>query len=135
MMTFVAVIHIVIAIALIGLVLVQDSKGGALGIGGGTSSSVLGATGATSLAAQATRIAAIMFAITCVILSVMTSSGSKSVLDSANVKAAAPIEAASVPSTENAPANPSPAADPATNTGSATSTPSAAPAQPTPEKK
>lgn len=82
MMTFVAVIHILVAIALIGLVLIQDSKGGgALGMGGG-SNSLLGATGAQTLAAKVTRWAAVIFAITCLSLTMMTSQSTKSVLDS-----------------------------------------------------
>lgn len=90
MMTFIAVVHIIVAVVLIGLVLIQDSKGGGLGIGGGGggANSLLGATGATTLAAKATRWAAVLFALTCVGLSVMTSKKPKSVLDTLPVTAA-----------------------------------------------
>lgn len=101
MITFVAVVHIIFAVLLIVLVLIQDSKGGALGIGGSTSNSVLGATGGTTLAAQATRVIAVFFAITCIALTYLTASGSGSVLDSVNVPAAtAPAQ----PQTSSAPA-------------------------------
>ncbi|MBX2988939.1 MAG: preprotein translocase subunit SecG [Bdellovibrionaceae bacterium] len=91
MMTFVAILHILVALLLIGLVLIQDSKGGgALGIGGGGgSNSLLGATGAQSLAARMTRWTAVVFAITCISLTLMTASRSKSVLDATDVLPAA----------------------------------------------
>ncbi len=89
MMTFVAVLHILVALLLIGLVLVQDSKGGgALGMGGGGSNSVVGAAGAQTLWAKITRYVALVFAITCVSLTYMTASKTKSIMDSAPVPAA-----------------------------------------------
>lgn len=102
MMTFVAIVHILVAIILIGLVLIQDSKGGgALGIGGGGggSNSLLGATGAQTLAAKMTRIVAVIFALTCISLTVMTADRSGSVVDgmipaSSPAKDVAPTEAA-----------------------------------------
>ena len=85
MNTFIAVLHVITALVLISLVLIQDSKGGgALGMGGGGgggSNSVFGATGASSLAAKMTRIAAVVFALTSIGLSVLSSQQSKSVLD------------------------------------------------------
>ena len=46
MEALVAVVHIVVALVLIGLVLIQDTKSGSVGVfgGGGGSNSVLGAT-------------------------------------------------------------------------------------------
>ncbi len=85
MTTFIGILHIFVAIALIVLVLIQDSKSdGALGMGGssGGSNSLLGATGAQSLAGKMTVWSAILFAITCLSLSVMTASKQKSVVDS-----------------------------------------------------
>ncbi|MEK6773908.1 MAG: preprotein translocase subunit SecG [Bdellovibrionota bacterium] len=90
MMTFVAVLHVLVALLLIALVLVQDSKGGgALGMGGGGSNSVLGAAGAQTIWAKLTRIIAFIFAATCVGLTYMTASQSKSIIDS--VPIAAPV--------------------------------------------
>jgi preprotein translocase subunit SecG len=62
------IFYIVIAIALIGLVLLQDPKGGGGAIfgGGGGAGGIFGATGATSFIVKATRVIAILFAL-CVI--------------------------------------------------------------------
>jgi preprotein translocase subunit SecG len=120
MTTFIAIMHILVALILIGLVLIQDSKGGgALGMGGGGgSNSVLGATGASTLAAKMTRIAAIIFALTSIGLSVLSSQQSKSILDKLPAASAAPA---------TAPVNAAPAD---TTAASATSAPAAAPAAP-----
>lgn len=111
MENFIAVVHIIVALVLIGLVLIQDSKGGgALGMGGGGSNSILGATGAQTLAAKLTTGAAIVFAITCLTLTFMSSRGQKSVLDTG---AALPITAPanpSAPSKSGVPAATPPAA-------------------------
>lgn len=83
METFIAVLHIAVALILISLVLVQDSKSGSLGGafgGGGGSQSVFGATGATTLAQKMTRWTAVLFAITCILLTVF--SNRKSIMDS-----------------------------------------------------
>ncbi len=84
MTTFIGVLHIIVALVLIILVLIQDSKSdGALGMGGSSgSNSLLGATGAQSLAGKMTVWAAIIFAVTCLALATMTSSKTKSVVDS-----------------------------------------------------
>lgn len=104
-MNFLVVLHFLVAIALIALVLVQDSKGGgALGMGGG-SNSLLGATGAQTLYARMTRWMAVIFGITCIVLSVQVARESRSVIDSAPVVTPAPTEAApAAPATEAPPA-------------------------------
>jgi len=93
MNTFIGIVHVLVAFILIILVLIQDSKSdGALGIGGSSGSkSLLGATGAQSLAGKMTVWAAILFAVTCLSLSVMTASKSKSVVDTLPLHAAAPV--------------------------------------------
>lgn len=112
MVTLIAAIHIIVAFLLIGLVLIQDSKGGGLGIGGGGggSSSLLGATGAQTLAAKLTRWTGAIFAVTCISLSVMTAHQTQSVVDIAPASApqqTAPAESApapeAAPETETAP--------------------------------
>ncbi len=84
MTTFIGIIHIIVALVLIILVLIQDSKSdGALGMGGSSgSNSLLGATGAQSLAGKLTVWMAIAFAISCLTLSILTASKTKSVVDS-----------------------------------------------------
>lgn len=121
--TFIAVLHIIVALILIGLVLIQDSKGGgALGMGGGGgggSNSVFGATGASTLAAKMTRIVAVIFALTSIGLSVISARESKSVIDTA--PAAAAIPTATTPNPNATPEAAAPAAPDA---------PAAAPAAP-----
>lgn len=82
MLTFIAIVHLLVAVVLIFLVLIQDSKGGAMGsmLGGGSSNSLLGATGATSFLVKVTRFVAVIFAATCIALTMMSGS-SKSVID------------------------------------------------------
>ncbi len=112
MLTFISVLHIVIALFLILLVLIQDSKGGGLGVMSGGSQSVLGASGADNLIAKATRWTGLMFAGTCIALTLYNAKGNKSVLDgmpasavpaapTAPVTADAPIEAPATEKTGN----------------------------------
>lgn len=109
MESFVAVLHLFVALVLIVLVLVQDSKGGGMGgaFGGGGSNSVLGATGATTLAQKMTRYAAIIFAGTCITLTIFSARSHKSVIDMT-----APAAATTAPATDvaNPAATPTPAA-------------------------
>lgn len=82
MLTFIAIIHIIVAFSLIGLVLLQDSKGGAMGVfGGGSSSNVFGSTGGATFLAKATRYTAILFAATCIGMTYLTNKSSDSVVD------------------------------------------------------
>lgn len=118
MTNFIGILHIIVALVLIVLVLIQDSKSdGALGMGGSSgSNSLLGATGAQTLAGKMTVWSAIVFAVTCLTLSVLTASNTKSVVDSLplpTAPAAAPVDAAAP--TEAAPAatEAAPAASPA----------------------
>jgi preprotein translocase subunit SecG len=115
--TFVAVIHVITALVLIALVLVQDSKGGG-GLGGamgGGSNSIMGATGAATLAQKMTRIAAVVFAATSISMTVL-SRQTNSVVDNlvappaaatATETAADATPAADVPAETATPAEPS----------------------------
>ena len=91
MMTFLAVIHILACFGLIGLVLIQDSKGGGVFTSQASSNSVLGANGATTLAQTMTKALAMLFAATCIGLSIMAARTEKSVIDSMPAAAAAPL--------------------------------------------
>lgn len=127
MTTFVGILHIIVALVLIVLVLIQDSKSdGALGVGGSSGSkSLLGATGAQTLAGKMTVWAAVVFAVTCLALSVLTSSNQKSVVDSLPLPTA-PATVPSTPGTEPVSAAPETAA-PAAATPAASPAPTAAP--------
>lgn len=109
METLVAVIHILVSLILIGLVLVQDSKGGgALGIGGGGSNSLLGAAGAQTLAARLTRWMAVVFALTSISLTYFSGQKGRSVLDSGT-----PVSTPAIPPASGAPGAPGMPAAPA----------------------
>lgn len=73
MLLLVTIVHFLIAVLLIVLVLVQDSKGGgAFGMGGTGSNQVLSATGAANFLVKLTRYLAIMFAVSCITLTYLT---------------------------------------------------------------
>ena len=57
------VIHVIAALAIIGLVLLQHGKGADVGaaFGGGASGSVFGATGSANFMSRATAVLAVMF--------------------------------------------------------------------------
>ncbi|KHD87449.1 MAG: preprotein translocase subunit SecG [Bdellovibrio sp. ArHS] len=122
MTTFIGILHIIVALVLIVLVLIQDSKSdGALGMGGASgSNSLLGATGAQSLAGKMTVWAAILFAVSCLTLSILTSSKTKSVVDS--------LPLPSAPATAPAATEANGAAAIPAETPAATATPAASPA-------
>lgn len=92
MLTLVAVLHILTAVTLIFLVLLQDSKGGGM-FAGGSSSSILGNTGATNLFVKLTRGAAVVFATTCILLVILSAQERKSVIEGVVVPTQAPEQA------------------------------------------
>ncbi|MEX0604824.1 MAG: preprotein translocase subunit SecG [Marinobacter sp.] len=67
METLVVVVHVVIAVALVGLVLIQHGKGADAGAafgGGGASQTVFGSQGSGSFLTRATTLLAIVFFVT-----------------------------------------------------------------------
>jgi preprotein translocase subunit SecG len=70
LITFVLVIHSLIAVALVAVILMQRSEGGALGVGGGPGGMV-SARGAANLLTRATTILAALFLGTCIVLAVL----------------------------------------------------------------
>ena len=97
METVLIAIHLVIVIALAGVVLLQRSEGGGLGMGGSPSAFMSG-RGQANLLTRATAILGAAFFVTSLALSWMASQNSapKSLIDSA----------APLPATPNAPAAP-----------------------------
>lgn len=90
LLNIIAVVHILTCILLIGLVLLQDPKGGAAGgIFGGGSNSLLGATGATTFLAKFTRFTAIGFATLCLLMVYMLTKNTGSILDRVELPAGA----------------------------------------------
>src|SRR5437660_7939342 len=64
-------VHVLIAIALIGVILLQKSEGGALGMGGGGMSGFMTGRSTANLLTRATAILAAAFMMTSVLLVVM----------------------------------------------------------------
>ncbi len=85
METFILVVHLIIALALIGVVLLQRSEGGALGIGGGGGGgggSLFTARGAGNALTRTTAYLAVAFFCTSIALTVIaTQRGGGSVID------------------------------------------------------
>lgn len=73
MITLVLIFHIVIAVALIGVVLLQRSEGGALGIGGNPGGGIMSGRGAASALTRTTAILAVAFIATSIILALLAS--------------------------------------------------------------
>jgi preprotein translocase subunit SecG len=71
MQTVLLVVHLIIAIALIGVVLLQRSEGGALGIGGGGGGSLFSARGVGNTLTRTTAILAVIFFLTSIGLTLL----------------------------------------------------------------
>lgn len=84
-------IHLLLALALIGVVLMQRSEGGGLGIGGGGGGAVTGRAAATALS-KVTWILAVGFLITSLTLTILATrnAAGDSVIDRLGTEADAP---------------------------------------------
>lgn len=71
MHTTIIVIHLLIVLALIGVVLLQRSEGGALGIGGGGGGGFMNSRGTANVLTRATALLAAGFFITSLLLSIL----------------------------------------------------------------
>ncbi len=76
MITVILVFHIMVAAALVGVVLLQRSEGGALGIGGGGGGLMTG-RGAANLLTKTTAVLAAVFFSTSIALAILASMNSK----------------------------------------------------------
>ncbi len=84
MITIVLVIHLLVASALVGVILLQRSEGGALGgLGGGTFGGLMSARGSANLLTRTTAFLAAGFIATSVALALLASHGrsGSSILD------------------------------------------------------
>lgn len=91
MLTLILIIHIVVAVFLIAVILLQAGKGAELGavFGGGSTHALFGPTGAAPLLSKLTTAAAIIFMVTCLILA-YSSSKARTVMPEAGETA--PVE-------------------------------------------
>src|SRR5437868_4531578 len=76
--TFTNIVHVFVCLVLMGVVLLQQGKGGGMGSAfGGASAQVFGGSGAGNLLTRATAICAGIFMLTSVSLAYMSSSGDR----------------------------------------------------------
>ncbi len=80
MAAIVLIIHLLLALGIIGFVLLQRSEGGALGIGGGGgggggTGGLVGARGAASFLTRGTAVLAGLFFLTSIVLSILSGAG------------------------------------------------------------
>src|SRR3954453_12014206 len=76
--TFINIVHIFACMVLIGVVLLQQGKGGGMGAAfGGATSQVFGGRGAGNILTRATAICAAIFMLTSVSLAYLSSSGDR----------------------------------------------------------
>ena len=117
MFTVLLVIHLLVAVALIVLVLLQHGKGADMGaaFGSGASSTVFGARGSANFLSRTTAFLAAGFFITSISLAMMAGQGSgpSSVTDVIPEEAVeaprAPLDAPAVPESADEPVAPAPA--------------------------
>jgi preprotein translocase subunit SecG len=79
------VVYLLIVLAMIGVILMQRSEGGALGIGGGGGGGFMTARGSANLLTRTTAILAALFMATAIALSIINGAdtGSQGILDAA----------------------------------------------------
>ena len=121
-------IHLILALLLIGVVLLQRSEGGGLGMGGGANGAV-SARGAATAFTKLTWLFAIAFIITSMTLTVLAARGGS---NSSVVDAVAGDAAATEPAADEAPANPALSGDltaPGAEDAPAAPPPASAPAE------
>ena len=99
MTTILLTIHIIIAVALVGTVLLQRNEGGGLGIGGSAGGGFMTARGTASLLTRTTAILAALFFATSIGLAIIAGAGSKptSIVDEVLSTTPAPVTAPSGP--------------------------------------
>ena len=81
-------VHLVVAVFLIGLVMLQKSEGGALGIGGGQGGSLFSSRGVGNTLTRATAILAACFFATSIALTMLANKHGGSIVDSVPVQSA-----------------------------------------------
>jgi preprotein translocase subunit SecG len=71
MLTFLLVVQAIVATALVGVILMQRSEGGGLGMGG-SPSGLMSARGAADFLTRATTILATIFVVLCIVMAVIS---------------------------------------------------------------
>ena len=107
MVALLLVLHILIALALVGVILLQKSEGGALGMGGGGMSGFMTGRSTANLLTRATAILAAAFMLTSIFLVVLNNrqQAPRSIIDQG---APAPAQQMPLQPTPAKPATPAP---------------------------
>lgn len=107
MFTFLLVVHVIVAVALVGVILVQRSEGG--GLTGGSPTGLMSARGAGNFLTRATTILATIFILLSIALAaVATISRKPDTIDASLARPAAPLGGAPVDGNSAAPADTAP---------------------------
>ncbi len=77
MATVVLVVHLLIALALVGVILIQRSEGGGLGIGGGSMGGLMTTRGTANLLTRTTAILATAFIGTSLLLAILAGNANR----------------------------------------------------------
>ncbi|MCV6593068.1 MAG: preprotein translocase subunit SecG [Silicimonas sp.] len=93
------IVHLILALCLIGVVLLQRSEGGGLGLGGGGGGGLVSARGAATALGKVTWAFAIGFIITSITLTIIAAqkAGGNSVLDRLGIEAPASTAPGDIP--------------------------------------
>ena len=112
MTTIVLIIHLLIALALVGVILLQRSEGGALGIGGGGMGGLMTGRASANLLTRVTAVLAAAFITTSLLLALLAAhrSAPTSILDQ---PAQSTPEAPAAPAAPTAPTEPAAPTKPA----------------------
>jgi preprotein translocase subunit SecG len=107
MNTILLIVHLLIALALVGVILLQRSEGGALGIGGGGFGGLMSGRSSANLLTRTTAFLAAGFIATSLLLAILAShrTAPRSILDQPSAPAAAP-QAPAEPETPAPPSAP-----------------------------
>jgi preprotein translocase subunit SecG len=107
MSTIVLVVHLLVAIAMVGVILLQKSEGGGLGMGGGGMSGFMTGRSTANLLTRTTAILAACFMLTSIGLAFLagTHRGARSIIE--QTQPTAPSAPASEPAAPAAPPAPS----------------------------
>jgi len=105
MTTILLIIHLLIALALVGVILLQRSEGGALGIGGGGMGGLMTGRSSANLLTRTTAVLAAGFIATSLLLAIVASysRAPSSILDQPVPTAPAPPATPATPAEPSAP--------------------------------
>ena len=118
MQTVILAIHLILAVAMIGVILIQKSEGGGLGMGGGGMSGFMTGRSTHNLLTRTTAILAALFFATSILLVMLGNAGHapRSIIDQGGPLPTAPVipaaPAVPTPASPATPAQPAPPAGP-----------------------